>query len=144
VLVSVPGLTLLPKSEWMLQVEVLDKGDLPADWAANADPWRAFLDSHTVGAELWLRTRRAGDRFQPQGMRGHTVKLADFLTNQKVPLAVRDLLPLLEGEGGIVWVCGQRVDERARVQDATERVLVICFRPWEAPDGGNDDGTYRA
>jgi len=36
-------------------------------------------------------------------------------------------LPLLVREGGILWVCGQRVDERARVRNLTERVLALRF-----------------
>jgi tRNA(Ile)-lysidine synthase len=74
-----------------------------------------------------LRTRRPGDRFQPLGMDGQTAKLADFLTNQKVPRAIRDRLPLLVGEVGILWVCGWRVAERARVQNVTAQVAVLRF-----------------
>jgi len=111
----------------MLEAAILGLGDLPGDWEANVDPWRAFLDAQAVGADLALRTRRPGDRFQPLGMDGHTAKLADFLTNQKVPRAARDRLPLLVGGWGIAWVCGLRLDESARVQDATERVLSLRF-----------------
>jgi hypothetical protein len=60
-------------------------------------------------------------------MGGQTVKLSDFLTNQKVPHVVRGRLPLLVGEMDIVWVCGQRVDERARIRDSTEKALVLHF-----------------
>ncbi len=125
--VSVPGLTLLPGADWALQAELLGPDDLPEGWQANADPWRAFLDADAVGQTPWLRTRHPGDRFQPQGLGGHTVKLADFLTNQKVPRAARDRLPLLVGEGGIGWVCGQRPDHRACVREKTERVLFVRF-----------------
>jgi tRNA(Ile)-lysidine synthase len=125
--IAVPGVTLLPESDFALEAAILDRGDLPGDWEANVDPWRAFLDAKAMGGDLALRTRRPGDRFQPLGLDGHTVKLADFLTNQKVPRAVRDRLPLLVGEWGIAWVCGQRVDERARVQLDTERVLALRF-----------------
>lgn len=125
--VNVPGVTLLPDSCWMLRVEVLERAELAVGWETNADPWRAFLDAGAVGDRGRLRTRRPGDRFRPLGMGGHSAKLADFLTNQKVSHAVRDRLPLLEGESGIAWVCGQRVDERARVQDDTQKVLVLSF-----------------
>jgi tRNA(Ile)-lysidine synthase len=111
----------------VLSADVIPHADLPGDWEANTDSWRAFFDARIVEGPLRLRTRRPGDRFQPLGMGGHTVKLADFLTNQKVPRPVRDQLPLLAGARGIVWVCGQRMDERARVRDATEQVLVLCF-----------------
>jgi tRNA(Ile)-lysidine synthase len=125
--VTVPGDTLLPGSDWVLRAGMLDRDALPAGWEANPDPWRAFLDADAVGASMWLRTRRPGDRFQPLGMGGRTAKLADFLTNQKVPRALRDRWPLLVGEGGTAWVCGQRLDESARVHSATERVLSLCF-----------------
>ncbi len=128
---AVPGITSLPESDWALEATIRSQRDLPEDWEANVDPWRAFLDAQAVGGDLALRTRQPGDRFQPLGLDGHTAKLADFLTNQKVPGAVRDLLPILVGERGIAWVCGQRVDERARVQRDTERVLALRFiRAW--------------
>jgi tRNA(Ile)-lysidine synthase len=129
--IVVPGATSLPESDWLLEAAILGRGDLPEDWEANVDPWRAFLDAQAVGGDPVLRTRRPGDRFQPLGLDGHTVKLADFLTNQKVPRAARDRLPLLVGEDGIAWVCGQRVDERARVVRGTKGVLALHFvRGW--------------
>jgi tRNA(Ile)-lysidine synthase len=125
--VHVPGLTKLPDADWALEVRAIDRTNLPVDWEANADPWLAFLDAGAAGEELWLRTRRPGDRFQPLGMEGHTVKLGDFLTNEKVPRAVRDWMPLLVGKEGILWVCGQRLDERVRVRDSSKLVLILHF-----------------
>jgi tRNA(Ile)-lysidine synthase len=125
--VTLPGDTPLPRAEWALRAEVRDRADLPPGWEANADPWQAFLDAQVVGGSPLLRTRRPGDRFQPLGMDGQTAKLADFLTNQKVPRAIRDRLPLLVGEVGILWVCGWRVAERARVQNVTAQVAVLRF-----------------
>jgi len=124
---AVPGLTMLPGSEWAVDATIVDIAELPRDWEANADPWRAFLDAQAAGGRLALRTRRAGDRFRPLGLGGHEVKLADFLTNRKVPRAARDRLPLLACEWGLAWVCGQRVDERAAVQEATKQALVLQF-----------------
>jgi tRNA(Ile)-lysidine synthase len=137
--VAVPGDTPLPDGDWLLRSEVLGWDALTPDWASNPDPWQAFLDAGAGDPGLWLRTRRPGDRFQPLGMDGHTVKLSDFLTNQKVPLAARDRLPLLvtggapaqaarpAGTAQILWVPGWRIDEGARVRDRTERVLVLRF-----------------
>ena len=128
-LLAVPGVTLLPGCEWAVEVAIMDVAGLAPDWEGNVDPWRAFLDAQTAGTHLALRTRRAGDRFQPLGLGGHEVKLAHFLTNRKVLRAVRDCLPLLSCEWGIAWVCGQRVDERAAVREATKQVLVLRFAP---------------
>ena len=125
--VAIPGDTPLPNSDWLLRAELLDRSSLPSGWETNRDPWRAFLDAGAAGVELWLRTRRRGDRFQPQGMGGHSTKLGDFYTNQKVPRAARDRLPLLDAGGQIFWVCGWRVDRQVKLGESTEQVLALRF-----------------
>ena len=123
--VLAPGQTALPGGGWVLDAQVVARASLPEDWEENDDPWTAYLDWTEPQGTLHLRVRRPGDRFCPMGMGGQTVKLADWLTNRKVPRAARPLLPLLAGEAGILWVCGQRPDERARVREGSERVLVL-------------------
>lgn len=125
--VELPGVTLLPGSAWQLEINAVTRAELPLDWESNCEPWRAFLDADLVRSPLWLKARRPGDRFQPLGMGGHTVELSDFLTNRKVPHGVRDRLPILVDERGIIWVCGQRIDERARVRGSTGTVLLLGF-----------------
>jgi tRNA(Ile)-lysidine synthase len=125
--VTVPGITRLPNSDWVLEAALLSRAQLPTGWEKNPDPWRAYLDAGNVVRPLWLRTRRPGDRFQPLGMGGQVAKLADFLTNQKVPHAARDKLPLLITAWGIAWVAGFRLDERARVNDSTTEILSLRF-----------------
>lgn len=127
VAVAVPGITPLPGSAWVLEAALLPRAGLPAGWEDNPDPWRAYLDAGAARPPLWLRTRRPGDRFQPLGMGGRAPKLADFLTNQKVPHAARDRLPLLVTAWGIAWVPGLRLDERARVVDSTAEILALRF-----------------
>ena len=66
---------------------------------------------------LTLRTRRAGDRFQPLGMTGGK-KLQDFFTDARVPRSLRDRVPLLVSGGRIAWVVGYRVAEWAKDDSA--------------------------
>lgn len=63
-----------------------------------------------------VRNRRAGDRFQPLGMR-NSKKLKDFLIDRKIARDARDRLPLLVWNGEIVWVAGVEVSERFKVTD---------------------------
>jgi tRNA(Ile)-lysidine synthase len=125
--VKVPGFTRLPGSEWVLEARIQSQSDLPEGWEENQDPWCAYLDAESLSGSIALRLRLAGDRFQPLGMGGHTVKLADFYTNQKVPRVARDRLPLLADKEKILWVCGWRSDERCRVSGRIEQVLVLRF-----------------
>jgi tRNA(Ile)-lysidine synthase len=121
---SVPGTTDLPCSDWQITSLWISPDDLPTGWRDNADRWQVFLDAAAHG-QLSLRVRQPGDRFQPLGMEGRTVALADFLINIKMPRALRDLWPLLVGSSGILWIVGHRQDERTRVTSTTQRVLVV-------------------
>lgn len=125
---SAPGNTGL--AGWILETALLNPADLPPDWQANADPWQATLDANVLGTAPALRTRRPGDRFQPLGLDGRSQQLAELFTNAKVPAPARDRWPLLvTAAGDIAWVCGLRVDERAKVTASTQRVLHIRMRP---------------
>jgi tRNA(Ile)-lysidine synthase len=124
--VQVPGTTSLPQSDWVLRVELLEEWDL-RQVASNPDPWTAYLDADALAGPVVLRPRRRGDRFQPQGMEGHSVKLSAFLVNRKFPRAWRDHVPLLAVGETILWVCGQRVGEGAAVEAETQRVARVWF-----------------
>jgi tRNA(Ile)-lysidine synthetase-like protein len=102
--------------------------DAPPTWPdRDDDRWRAWLDAYAAGPDLLLRHRLPGDRFQPQGMGGHSMKLNEFMINAKVPREARRAWPLLTGRQGIAWVCGLRVDARAAVTAATTRVWRVQF-----------------
>ena len=66
-----------------------------------------------AGAEL--RLRRDGDCIRPLGMRG-TKSLGDYMTDRKVPLPLRDLMPLLARENEVLWLPGVGISESARVE----------------------------
>ena len=104
---------------WAMTVRKVARSELPADWEANRDPWSAWLDADAVGDELTVRPRRPGDRFRPHGLGGHSTKVNEFMINLKVPRDLRDGWPILTGRGGIAWVCGLRLDERALVRADT-------------------------
>ena len=50
------------------------------------------------------------------------------MINHKLPASLRPRWPLLIGAQGIAWLCGLRIDERARVQPHTQRVLCLTWR----------------
>ena len=74
----------------------------------------AFFDHDALGDRLSIRTRRPGDRFQPLGL-AREKKLQDFFTDEKVPRAWRDRVPLLVADRGIAWVVGYRIADWAKV-----------------------------
>ena len=52
-------------------------------------------------SKIKLRTRKAGDRFKPLGLNGHTKKLKDWMIDQKIPQYLRDHIPILEINGNV-------------------------------------------
>ncbi len=124
--VQVPGTTPLPRSEWVLQAEVSEEWDAH-QIATNPDPWTAYCDADRLAGPLALRSRRQGDRFRPQGMGGHGVKLSAFMTNLKIPRAWRDYVPLLTAGDEITWVCGRRIGEGIAIGSGTRRVARLWF-----------------
>lgn len=82
--------------------------------------WKATIGSAWAGLELVLRPRRPGDRFCPAGMDGRSVTVKEYMIDRKVAQEARAGWPLLVGSNGIAWVCGLRLDERARAEPGSE------------------------
>lgn len=87
-----------------------------------------FFDAGRVGGEIRLRHWRAGDRFQPIGMKA-AVKLQDLFVNAGIPAARRrELVLATTARGEIFWVEGLRIGERFKLTGETTRQLV-----WKRP-----------
>lgn len=98
----------------------------------NRDRFRAFLDKDTLDDPLYLRTWQAGDRFQPMGMRGKTIKMSDFWIDRKVPRRARSKWPLLFSGQTLVWVPGFQPSAHNCVTEKTKKVVIISL---ECDDG---------
>ncbi|HZL77387.1 MAG TPA: tRNA lysidine(34) synthetase TilS, partial [Candidatus Limnocylindrales bacterium] len=81
------------------------------------------FDADAVGGEIVLRHWRAGDRFQPIGLKS-AVKLQDLFVNAKLPAARRRALVLATtADGEIFWVEGLRLGEQFKLTAGTRRKL---------------------
>ncbi len=81
------------------------------------------FDADAIGDLVTLRHWRAGDRFQPIGMKS-PVKLQDLFVDAKIPAAHRRRLVVAEAEGrGIFWVEGLRIAEGFKLQSTSVRYL---------------------
>lgn len=132
VALRVPGKVRVPDSEWYLQTRVVRLCDIEDETWHPASPWQAYLDYDVTGKVLSLRPRRRGDRFWPQGLGEKPTSVNHFMTNTKVPRAWRDSIPLLVSPERVLWIAGWRIDERAKVTENTERVLVLTLEKTQA------------
>ena len=83
----------------------------------------ACINYDNLNFPLTLRKWKQGDFFYPFGMKGKK-KLSDFLTDIKLNIFEKENTWLLCNENDIIWVVGQRLDNRYKINEKTERVLI--------------------
>lgn len=89
---------------------------------------RVYVDAEQAGEVFEVRAWRPGDRFQPLGT-PFDKKVQDYFVDAKTPRRVRGRTPLVFGRGRLVWLAGQRIDDRVKLTPATQRVLVLQLEP---------------
>ena len=77
--------------------------------------------------EFTIRKWRKGDTFVPFGMKGQK-KISDYLTDRKLSLIQKERQYVLCQRDKIIWVIGERTDNRYRIDDKTKRVIIITMR----------------
>lgn len=128
---QVPGRTALPAVGRQIIAEIRP---VESGVALEAlEPNEAVLDLDTLSLPLYVRNRRPGDVFAPQGLGGR-VKLKKFMINAKVPRTGRERVPLVfDGEDRLVWVAGYRIAEFCKLTPKTRNTLWLNVSEAAAP-----------
>jgi len=90
--------------------------------------FREIFDADKIGRKIILRHWRAGDRFQPIGLKS-AAKLQDLFTNAKIPRELRrNLILATTASGEIFWVEGLRISENFKITRETKRRLIWLWK----------------
>jgi tRNA(Ile)-lysidine synthase len=123
----VPDIPLLPEGA---ELDVPIPGIIKLEgWQLKTSPGAEVFDHQLnipANMKLTLRTPRAGDRFRPVGMNGHTQKLNRWMINHKVPNDIRGRIPLLCADGEIAAVLYGKdysIGEPFAVHEGSQRVI---------------------
>jgi len=84
----------------------------------------ACLDADKLLYPLTIRHPRKGDSFVPFGMHGHKL-ISDYCIDKKFTTPEKEALWLLCSGKDIVWLVGERMDNRFRVQESTRRICQL-------------------
>ena len=84
----------------------------------------ATLDFDLLKFPLILRKWRQGDSFVPFGMKKEK-KLSDYFTANKYSLIDKENQWILCSEEKIIWIVGERIDNRFRISNTTKNILKI-------------------
>lgn len=83
-----------------------------------------YVEKNAIKFPLKLRKWKKGDYFYPFGMTGRK-KVSDFLKDEKFSVPEKEKVWLLFSENKIVWIIGQRADDRFKVKENTSGVFKI-------------------
>lgn len=84
----------------------------------------ACLDYDEISFPLTIRHWKHGDYFFPLGM-NQIKKLSDFFVDEKVPVPQKERMWILASGKKIVWIMGQRIDNRFKIKDTSSKVLLL-------------------
>lgn len=92
------------------------------------DKETACLDADRLTAPLTIRKWQPGDVFVPFGMKGKKL-ISDYMTDRKFSLAQKERQWVLCSGEKIVWLIGERIDNRFRINKETKNILLLkCNR----------------
>lgn len=86
-----------------------------------------FISADKIKGSFIIRNWQIGDKFFPIGMFG-TKKISDYLTDVKINSFERKSQIVLVNNKKIVWVIGQRLDDRFKITSQTKKVLKLCLK----------------
>jgi len=86
-----------------------------------------FISAENIRSKFTIRSWVDGDKFYPIGMQG-TKKISDYLNDIKISSFEKKNQLILENNGNIVWIIGQRLDDRFKIKPDTKKVLQLCLK----------------
>jgi len=100
---------------------------ITATFEIPSDPHTACIDSEKVSFPMRIRKWKAGDYFHPLGMK-QKKKLSDYFIDKKYSRFDKENIFILESGGNIVWVIGDRIDNRFKITDTTKKGFLIKLK----------------
>ena len=92
----------------------------------SSDKRTVYINAEKAPFPMVIRSMQPGDRFQPLGVNG-TQKIKKYFIDHKVDRNDRYRYPVVLSGNRIIWLAGQRIDEKVKVNRATGKVLKLEF-----------------
>jgi len=89
----------------------------------------AYFDLDKLKMPLTMRYRKDGDYFYPYGMTKRNSdkpgkkKLSKYFKDEKLSVYEKEVTPVLFSGEQLIWLVGQRIDDRVKVGEDTKTVL---------------------
>lgn len=86
----------------------------------------AYIDSDKLKGTPYLRKWKQGDYFVPFGMKGRKL-LSNYMTDRKFSLVQKENQWVLCSEENIIWMVGERLDNRYCIDENTTNVSIFSI-----------------
>ena len=86
-----------------------------------------IIDAEKVVGKITIRNRKNGDRIIPKGMQGNK-KLKDIFIDKKIPVELRDKIPLVCDEQGIIWIAGIQQSDFYIVNKYSKHIIYLNLK----------------
>jgi len=96
------------------------------DFVVVKDKNTACFDADKLIFPLTLRKWKKGDWFIPFGMTGRK-KLSDYFSDRKLSRFEKEQVWVLCSGKEIIWILGERTDNRYKITKATKRAFIMKF-----------------
>ena len=96
---------------------------LTKEFVIPKDKNTACFDANKFKGVISIRKWEKGDYFIPFGMKGKKL-VSDFMTDSKFSLLKKEQQWVLSCNDQIAWLIGERTDNRFRIDDSTQKVII--------------------
>ena len=90
-------------------------------------PFDFYCDCDKIVGNVVVRSRKAGDEISIQG-RNCTKNLKKYFNELHIPPEIRNSIPVIADDNGIIGIAGYAVSQRAAVDSNTKNILILYIR----------------
>lgn len=123
------GNLLIAPNDYDQKTPQIEYGIIPVNsqFTISRERFTATLDADKVALPLTIRKVASGDRFVPFGMKGNKL-VSDYLTDKKRNYFEKQCQYVVcDANGDIIWLAGERTDNRFAVTENTINALQIRY-----------------
>jgi tRNA(Ile)-lysidine synthase len=121
---EIPGKTVIPEIGRAIEAGFVK---VAPDFKNKRSRYEEYFDFSRLKRPIYARFRKTGDTMRPLGM-GPAKRLKNIFVDEKVALDDRPRTPLLVCGRKIIWVCGVKRSDEAKVSKKTKKILKVKIR----------------
>jgi len=116
---KIPGRTKILEVNKTIKADFVKK---PKELKFKKFQNKEYFDFEKLKLPLSIRFKKSKDRIKPLGMQRHK-RLKQLFIDEKIPAEKRRSMPLAISGNKIIWVCGVKRSDYAKITDETKRIL---------------------